>query len=196
MKNLTKLLGLTATTVFALSSMQVTAQTGNLTNLLDLVRQDRVAESEDYRSRVQEFEQNANRQQQILDTTKQRYEEQEALQEQLSDTFEANQITIGQKREILRDARGDLNELFGTLQGVAGDFLSTFEDSLISAQYPGRSDAVESFIEKAGSTIEQLNVSEIETFWFYMQQEMTESARVVTYSGEVTLPSDHSNWLV
>ena len=49
MKNLTKLLGLTATTVFALSSMQVTAQTGNLTNLLDLVRQDRVAESEDYR---------------------------------------------------------------------------------------------------------------------------------------------------
>jgi biopolymer transport protein ExbB len=189
MKNLTKLLGLTATTVFALSSMQVTAQTGNLTNLLDLVRQDRVAESEDYRSRVQEFEQNANRQQQILDTTKQRYEEQEALQEQLSDTFEANQITIGQKREILRDARGDLNELFGTLQGVAGDFLSTFEDSLISAQYPGRSDAVESFIEKAGSTIEQLNVSEIETFWFYMQQEMTESARVVTYSGEVTLPT-------
>ena len=138
---------------------------------------------------MQEFEQNANRQQQILDTTKQRYEEQEALQEQLSDTFEANQITIGQKREILRDARGDLNELFGTLQGVAGDFLSTFEDSLISAQYPGRSDAVESFIEKAGSTIEQLNVSEIETFWFYMQQEMTESARVVTYSGEVTLPT-------
>ena len=189
MKNLTKFIGLTATTVFALSSMQAMGQASSLTNLLDLVRQDAVAESEDYRSRVQEFQSNANRQQQILDTTKQRYEEQEALQEQLSDTFEANQITIGQKREILRDARGDLNELFGTLQGVAGDFLSTFEDSLISAQYPGRSAAIEEFIEKAGSTIEQLNVSEIETFWYYMQQEMTESARVVTYSGEVTLPT-------
>jgi biopolymer transport protein ExbB len=34
-----------------------------------------------------------------------------------------------------------------------------------------------------------LDVSEIETFWFYMQQEMTESARVVTYSGDVTLPA-------
>ncbi len=189
MKNLIKYVGFTATTVFALSSMQAVGQAGNLTDLLDLVRRDAVAESEDYRSRVQEFERNANRQQEILDITKQRYEEQEALQEQLSDTFEENQITIGQKREILRDARGDLNELFGTLQGVAGDFLSTFEDSLISAQYPGRSEAIEGFIEKAGSTIDQLNVSEIETFWYYMQQEMTESARVVTYSGEVTLPT-------
>lgn len=189
MKNLTKALSLTATTLFALSATQVFAQAGNLSDLLELVRQDAVAESEDYSRRVQEFEQNANRQQEILDITKQRYEEQETLQGQLSDQFEANTITIGQKREILRDARGDLNELFGTLQGVAGDFLSTFENSLISAQFPGRSEAIEVFIEKAGSTIEQLDVSEIETFWFYMQQEMTESARVVTYNGEVTLPA-------
>ncbi|MFK7862859.1 MAG: MotA/TolQ/ExbB proton channel family protein [Pseudohongiellaceae bacterium] len=189
MKTLTKALSLAATAIFALSSTQVFAQAGNLSDLLDLVRQDAVAESDEYRQRVQEFEQNANRQQEILDITKQRYEEQETLQGQLSDQFEANTIIIGDKRELLRDARGDLNELFGTLQGVAGDFLSTFEDSLISAQYPGRSEAVEAFIEKAGSTIEQLDVDEIETFWFYMQQEMTESAKVAQYNGDVTLPT-------
>ena len=82
-----------------------------------------------------------------------------------------------------------MNELFGTLQGVAGDFLSNFENSLISAQYPGRSEYIEGFIEKAGSTIEQLDVGEIERFWYFMQQEMTESARVVTYQGEVALPT-------
>lgn len=189
MKNLTRALSLTATAIFAFSSTQVLAQAGSLTDLLDLVRQDAVAESAEYRQRVQEFEQNANRQQEILDITKQRYEEQETLQGELSDEFEANTIIIGDKRELLRDARGDLNELFGTLQGVAGDFLSTFEDSLISAQYPGRSEAVEAFIEKAGSTIEQLDVDEIETFWFYMQQEMTESAKVAQYNGDVTLPT-------
>lgn len=189
MKNLTKALSLTVTTLLALGTTQVFAQAGSLSDLLELVRQDAVAESEDYSRRVQEFEQNANRQQEILDITKQRYVEQENLQGELSTQFENNTITIGQKREILRDARGDLNELFGTLQGVAGDFLSTFEDSLISAQFPGRSAAIEAFIEKAGSTIEQLDVAEIETFWFYMQQEMTESARVVTYSGDVTLPA-------
>ena len=189
MRNLTKKLSLTVTTLLALGATQVFAQAGNLSDLLELVRQDAVSESADYSRRVQEFEQNANRQQEILDITEQRYIEQENLQGELSTTFENNTITIGQKREILRDARGDLNELFGTLQGVAGDFLSTFENSLISAQYPGRSEAIEAFIEKAGSTIEQLDVSEIETFWFYMQQEMTESARVVTYSGDVTLPA-------
>ena len=189
MRNLTKKLSLTVTTLLAFSTAQVFAQAGNLSDLLELVRQDAVSESEDYSRRVQEFEQDANRQQEILDITEQRYIDQETLQGELSTTFENNTITIGQKREILRDARGDLNELFGTLQGVAGDFLSTFENSLISAQYPGRSEAIEAFIEKAGSTIEQLDVSEIETFWFYMQQEMTESARVVTYSGDVTLPA-------
>ena len=107
----------------------------------------------------------------------------------MSDQFEANEITISDKREILRDRRGDLNELFGTLQGVAGDFLSNFENSLISAQYPGRSEYIEGFIAKAGSTIEQLDISEIERFWYFMQQEMTESARVVSYQGEVALPT-------
>jgi len=189
MRNLIKALSLTVTTLFALCATQVFAQAGSLGDLLELVRQDAVAESAEYSRRVQEFESNANRQQEILDITKQRYIEQETLQGELSTEFENNTITIGQKREILRDARGDLNELFGTLQGVAGDFLSTFENSLISAQFPGRSAALEAFIEKAGSTIEQLDVSEIETFWFYMQQEMTESARVVTYSGDVTLPA-------
>jgi biopolymer transport protein ExbB len=82
--------------------------------------------------------------------------------------------------------------LFGTLQGVAGDFLSTFQNSLISAQYPGRVEAVSDFIEKAGSTINQLEIAEIERFWFFMQQEMTESARVVSYNAEVTLPTGES----
>ena len=106
----------------------------------------------------------------------------------MSDQFEANEITISDKREILRDRRGDLNELFGTLQGVAGDFLSNFENSLISA-----STLVAASISRlhceAGSTIEQLDISEIERFWYFMQQEMTESARVVTYQGEVALPT-------
>ncbi len=175
--------------ILAASGTVAAQQAASLSGLLDLVESDKVSESAEYRQRLQEFEQNAARQEQILETTKQRITEQEQTQAQLSDQFEANEIVISDKREILRDRRGDLNELFGTLQGVAGDFLSNFENSLISAQFPGRSEYIEGFIEKAGSTIEQLDVQEIERFWFYMQQEMTESARVVTYNGEVALPT-------
>ncbi|MEQ8953228.1 MAG: MotA/TolQ/ExbB proton channel family protein, partial [Gammaproteobacteria bacterium] len=165
------------------------AQEGGLRGLLDLVEQDRVRESADYQRRLQEFEQAANQQQQYLETTEQRIVAEEETQAQLSDQFAANEITIRDLREVLRDRRGDLNELFGTLQGVMGDFLSTFENSLISAQYPGRSEAIDGFIEKAGSTIDQLAVDEIERFWFFMHQELTESARVVTYNGDVALPN-------
>ena len=189
MKNLTKITGFAVGVFLFTGSSQLFAQATSLGNLLDLVEQDRVAESEEYSQRVQEFEQNANRQQEILDITNDRITEQENLQDQLSDQFEANEITIADKREILRERRGDLNELFGTLQGVAGDFLSNFQNSLISAQFAGRAEQLEEIIERAGSTIEQLNISEMERFWFFMHQELTESGRVVTYNGEVSLPN-------
>jgi len=188
-KNLIKITSLAVGVFLFTGSSQLFAQATSLGNLLDLVEQDRVAESEEYSQRVQEFEQNANRQQEILDITNDRITEQENLQDQLSDQFEANEIIIADKREILRERRGDLNELFGTLQGVAGDFLSNFQNSLISAQFVGRAEQLEEIIERAGSTIEQLNISEMERFWFFMHQELTESGRVVTYNGEVSLPN-------
>jgi biopolymer transport protein ExbB len=193
MKIIIRITSLAAAGLLFISSTQLMAQqASSLGDLLTLVESDRIAESEEYRQRLQQFEQNANQQQEFLDITDARIVDQEQTQAQLSDTFEANEVIIRDKRETLRDRRGDLNELFGTLQGVAGDFLSTFQNSLISAQYPGRVEAVSDFIEKAGSTINQLEIAEIERFWFFMQQEMTESARVVSYNAEVTLPTGES----
>ncbi len=189
MKALKILGGISAASFFLICSTQLSAQATSLSELLDAVENDRVAESAQYRERLQEFEQNAARQQQILDTTNERITAEEDLQVQLSDQFEANEVIIADKREILRNRRGDLNELFGTLQGVAGDFLSNFQNSLISAQYPGRSAELERIIQRAGSTIEQLNISEMERFWYFMHQEVTESGRVVTYNGDIALPS-------
>jgi len=188
-KNLSMTLNLFTSAFFVMAVSHVSGQAGSLSDLLNLVENDRVGESEEYQARVSDFEQNAARQQEILDTTNSRITDQEALQVQLSDQFEANEIIISDKREVLRDRRGDLNELFGTLQGVAGDFLSNFQNSLISAQYEGRTEALEEIIERAGSTIEQLNVGEMERFWFFMHQELTESGRVVSYNGDVTLPN-------
>ena len=134
MKNLIKITSLTVAGLLFVSSTQLMAQQAStLADLLNLVEGDRIAESDEYRQRLQEFEQNANRQQEILDTTDGRVVDQERTQDQLSDNFEANEVIIRDKRETLRDRRGDLNELFGTLQGVAGDFLSTFQNPLISA---------------------------------------------------------------
>ncbi len=193
MKVFKKVTGLTAASVLMVLGSSAGNAQGSLSELLNAVENDRVAESEEYQQRLQEFEQNAARQAEILEITEGRITEQESLQVQLSDQFEANEVIIADKREVLRNRRGDLNELFGTLQGVAGDFLSNFQDSLISAQYPGRTDELEVIIERAGSSIEQLNISEMERFWYFMHQEVTESGRVVTYNGEVALPSGETS---
>ncbi len=189
MKKLMNMTGVFAASFLAFGSAQVAGQATSLANLLDLVENDRVAESEEYQARVQEFEQNAARQTEILDTTNDRITTEEQTQVDLSDQFEANEIIIADKREILRDRRGALNELFGTLQGVAGDFLSNFQNSMISAQHTGRSAQLEEIIERAGSTIEQLDVEEMERFWFFMHQELTESGRVVAFNADVALPN-------
>ena len=193
MKVLEKITGLTAASILMVMGSSAGYAQGSLSELLNAVENDRVAESEEYQQRLQEFEQNAARQTEILEITEGRITEQETLQVQLSDQFEANEVIIADKREVLRNRRGDLNELFGTLQGVAGDFLSNFQDSLISAQYPGRTSELEVIIERAGSSIEQLNISEMERFWYFMHQEVTESGRVVTYNGEVALPSGETS---
>ncbi len=191
MNNIIRITSLSVAALLLAVTTPVLAQqpATSLSNLLQLVEQDRVVETEEYRGREAEFQSAATQQQQILDTTRSRVTDQEAQQVQLSDQFEANEVILADKRTILRDRRGDLNELFGTLQGVAGDFMSTFTNSLISAQYPGRTEFLEGFIDRAGSSTEQLAINEIERFWFFMQQEMTESGKVVKYSASVALPS-------
>ena len=93
MKKLLKLTGLSAAILLFITSTQSWAQS-SLADLLDAVENDRVAESEEYRARLQEFEQNAARQEQILEITEGRIVEQEELQVQLSDQFEANEVII------------------------------------------------------------------------------------------------------
>ncbi|MDT8428837.1 MAG: MotA/TolQ/ExbB proton channel family protein [Pseudomonadales bacterium] len=178
-----------ASLALSLSSQVFAQQASSLTQLLQNVEQDRVAESQQHREREQRFQQEVNNQQQILDETRQRITQEENLNVQLEAQFDENRLTIAERREALRVARADLNELLGTIQGVAGDIRSVFENSLISAQYEGREEFLDNFIDRVASDTEQVRIDEIERFWFFMQQEMTESGRVVRYNDLVSLPS-------
>ncbi len=176
--------------VLAISSQSYAQQPAStLAELLDNVEQDRVAQSAEHREREQRFQQQANQQQQILDETKARIEQENATNAELTTQFDANQLVIAERREALRTARADLNELLGTIQGVAGDFRSILENSLVSAQYDGREEFLDDFICLVASDTEQVRIDEIERFWFFMQQELVESGKVVKYDAMVSLPS-------
>lgn len=179
------------TGLFLAISSQTYAQqpAATLAELLSNVEQDRVTQSTEHREREQRFQQQANQQQQILDETKTRIEQENALNAELTSTFDANQLVIAERRQALRTTRANLNELLGTIQGVAGDFRSIFENSLISAQYDGREEFLDDFISRVASDTEQVRIDEIERFWYFMQQEMVESGKVVKYDAMVSLPS-------
>jgi len=191
-KKIIKLASLSVTGLLLSVSAQVYAQQPAATSLQELlnnVEQDRVGQSQEHREREQRFQQQTNQQQQILEETLGRIEQENATNVQLTQQFDANQLTISERREALRVARADLNELLGTIQGVAGDFRAIFENSLISAQYDGREEFLDGFIDRIASDTEQVRIDEIERFWFFMQQELVESGNVVQYSDTVTLPS-------
>lgn len=190
MKKIIKLAGIAVTGLFlAISTQSYAQQPASLSDLLNAVEQDRVAQSEEHREREQRFQQQANNQQQIVDEAKARIEQENAANTELTTTFDANQVTIAERREALRTARADLNELLGTIQGVAGDFRGIFQDSLISAQYDGREEFLDDFIVRVASDTEQVRIDEIERFWFFMQQELVESGKIVKYSNIVSTPS-------
>ncbi len=191
MKKIIKFAGISVTGLFLAISSQSYAQqpASTLAELLTNVEQDRVTQSAEHREREQRFQQQANQQQQILDETKARIEQENATNTELTAQFDANQLVIAERREALRTARADLNELLGTIQGVAGDFRSIFENSLISAQYDGREEFLDDFIARVASDTEQVRIDEIERFWFFMQQELVESGKVVKYDAMVSLPS-------
>ena len=120
MKQLTNITSLLTALVLSIASAQVAGQATSLANLLDLVENDRVAESEEYQARVQEFEQNAARQQEILDTTNQRITTEETDSDALSDEFEANQIILaGFDGYDIDDPRGsEMDEMIGIYQSL------------------------------------------------------------------------------
>jgi biopolymer transport protein ExbB len=190
-KNIIKLAGISFTGLFLAVSTQAFAQqpAANLGELLRNVEENRVLESQDAREREQRFQQQVDQQQQILEETRTAITQEEAENARLEVVFDANRQLLTERRAQLREVRANLNELLGTIQGVAGDFRGVFENSLVSAQYPGRDEFLDNFIARVSSDTEQVRVDEIERFWFYMQQELVESGRVVKYEGIVGLPS-------
>jgi biopolymer transport protein ExbB len=189
-KKIIKFASISATgLLLSVSSLSYAQQPASLSDLLNAVEQDRVAQSAEHREREERFQQQASSQQQIVDEVKARVEQENTTNTELTTAFDANQVTIAERREALRTARADLNELLGTIQGVAGDFRGIFQDSLISAQYDGREEFLDDFIVRVASDTEQVRIDEIERFWFFMQQELIESGKIVKYSNIVSTPS-------
>ena len=157
----------------------------NLDELLRLVRDRALFESQVNRQRDQEFTQNRNEQQQMLTDARRTRTQEENRSERLEATFQENERLIGQLQEQLDTRLGTLRELFGVLQQVAGDTVGVFNGSIVSAQFPGRADEIQALAQRMGQSSRLASIEEIEGLWIALQQQMTETGRVVRFPGTV-----------
>lgn len=115
----------------------------SLNELLNRVRQDTREASQENQQRLNEFQSSRNQQQALLSTARGELSSLERQADQLTNQFEANQVAIDEQADILRQRQGAFGEVFGTARQVAGEFAAVINGSIVSAQFPGRADALE-----------------------------------------------------
>ncbi len=153
----------------------------SIQQLLDRVRADaRDAQAENQR-RLQEFRENRDRQAALLSQARSELAELEAEADRLTAQFEENDQRIAELDAQLREEQGAFGELFGAARQAAGEFGSTIEASLISAQTGGRH---EPLLELANSrTLPERR--ELDQIWQTLIAEMNAQAEVTTFQRRV-----------
>ncbi|CAM9985208.1 unnamed protein product [Chrysoparadoxa australica] len=175
------------TTLAVLSLLLGTAHAqapANLDALLLQVKKERVEKKKELNEREKKFVNEKNKQAALLAEAQKELARQEAITRQLQAEFNANEKVLRKLEDDLTIAKGNLGEMFGVVKQVAGDFKGQFENSNISAQYPGR----EAFMGQMAETKKLPGIDDLNKLWYEMQREMTETGKIVKFKAQVVKP--------
>jgi biopolymer transport protein ExbB len=160
------------------------AAAGNLDQLLEQTRNARAAEAKENQARVSRFQQERDKQAALLAQAKGELAQAQARANALSAQFDANEKKLTEAQAALDAKIGNLGEMFGVVRQVAGDFSSVTHNSMVSVQYPERTE----FAQKLAQVKSLPSIADLEQFWFEMQREMTETGKVVSFQTGVIEP--------
>ncbi|GLX84750.1 flagellar motor protein MotA [Thalassotalea loyana] len=157
------------------------SQANELDDLLKQVKADRISEAKLDKKRESEFLSARSDKQALLNKAKTRLANEQARNTRLTKEYAANEITLAQKEVELDNAQGTLGEMFGVSRAAAADAYGTISTSIVSAQFPGRGEA----LDRIANAKEIPALEDLEELWFALQTEMTESGKVAKFSAEV-----------
>ncbi|MCW8126772.1 MotA/TolQ/ExbB proton channel family protein [Microbulbifer halophilus] len=164
-------------------------QASSLDELLNMVRQSKIAESKEHKQREAEFRRQKANQQALLTKAENTRASEEARSERLETKYQEQEVMVQQKRKQLDERMGSLSELFGHMTSTAGDLRANMDGSLVSAQYPGRTEFLDQLIDKMNSQTKLPTIDEIERLWFELQREVVESGKIVKFNATVSKPN-------
>jgi biopolymer transport protein ExbB len=160
-----------------------------LDKLLSAVKKSSREEGSINKQREQRFLKKKQSRAQLLSEAKQELKKEKNKSAVLQRKFDSNEKRITVLEDRLRQRSGSLGELMGVVKQVSGDAVGVFKSSIISAQITDRGfDVAEISSRKVLPSISQL-----EQLWFAIQQEMTESGKMVTFRTSVVSPDGTNN---
>jgi biopolymer transport protein ExbB len=121
-----------------LSAAPASAQINSISDLLNKVRSDSAATEAANRDREAKFRQRRDQQAALLAEARRELAALERKASSVQSTFDANGRTVSRLEGELRAAQGDFGEVFGLARSKAGEFKAILDSSLITAQYPQR----------------------------------------------------------
>jgi len=157
------------------------ADTAKLDQLLEQVKKSRTAEGKINQQREQEFLSDRADKQALLNRAKAEFAAEESRGKSLTQQFADNEGKLAAKEAELIAAQGTLGEMFGIVRGAATETIGSIATSNISSQFKGR----EELLQKLATAKELPTINELEELWVALQTEMTESAKVSKFEGNV-----------
>lgn len=164
------------------AGVSAVSNANQLDDLLKQVQNNRISEAKLDKKREAEFQSDRADKQALLNTAKAELKSQQDRNARLTKEYQVNEMTLAQKEAELESAKGTLGEMFGVSRAAAADAFGSLSTSIVSAQYPGRVDA----LDRIANSKEIPALPDLEELWFALQSEMTESGKVSQFTSEVT----------
>jgi biopolymer transport protein ExbB len=162
-----------------IASVPTAAQT--LDELARIVRTAASTEAGINQEREARFIRERDKQSQLLDQARQELANENTRSDGLRVEYDQNERTLADLETTLAERMGNLGELFGVVRQASGDVQAALDDSMVTAQMPGRT----LFLSELAQRRELPTVPELRQLWSAMVTEIAESGKVVKFSAPV-----------
>lgn len=178
---------LVSSLVALLAATGVSAQEDSLTlnELSERVRQGTLTDSRETQERIAVFQRQQAQQAALLRNAEAERDAEERRSEELKAIFDANELLLADKTQQLEERLGSLKELFGHMTGFIGDARESIDGSIVSAQYPGRTEFMDDLVAKMSGTTELPEIEEMQRVWSETLDQIIESGKVVKFTADV-----------
>lgn len=187
MKVLVKIL--TAAMCFAMASAAFAADSAgkvnaqaNLQQLLKEVKTAQTAASAKNHKREVEFRRSRNKQKALLSQAKAEHARVKKESDRLQAIFNKNEKQLNELASQLRNREGNLGEVFGVVRQSAANLKGIIDNSLISAQYPGRGQ----FLSRMANATVLPSIDDLHKLWYMFLHQAVAEGQIERFPATVT----------